>query len=91
MDALELFPRYPNGPKPVLLLDGHQSRLGFEFLEYINANDARWFVCLGVPMEPSYGKLAIPHNRMVVLGSPSSRTNMNCSKLNKMKRYQKAY
>jgi hypothetical protein len=35
--------------QPVLLLDGHQSRLKLPFLRYINDKDHKWTVCLGVP------------------------------------------
>ena len=35
LDHLEVFPR-ANGKKPVLLVDGHGSRFGLDFLEYIN-------------------------------------------------------
>lgn len=46
MDGLNLFPRV-NGKRPMLLLDGHQSRLQLPFLQYIRDND--WCVCIGVP------------------------------------------
>jgi hypothetical protein len=34
---------------PVLLLDGHQSRMKLPFLEYVNNPEHKWMVCLGVP------------------------------------------
>jgi hypothetical protein len=34
---------------PFVLLDGHGSHFGLEFLCYINKNDTKWTVCLGVP------------------------------------------
>ena len=37
------------GRIPFVLLDGHQSRFDLSFLEYINADEHKWNVCLGVP------------------------------------------
>ena len=37
------------GQIPFVLLDGHQSRFDLGFLEYINADEHKWNVCLGVP------------------------------------------
>jgi hypothetical protein len=34
---------------PFLLLDGHGSRFGLDFLRYINNRETRWTVCIGVP------------------------------------------
>jgi hypothetical protein len=48
MDSQNIFDR-ANGEKPVLVLDGHHSRMDLEFLEYINDEDHKWFVCIGVP------------------------------------------
>lgn len=48
MDELDLFDRQGNNT-PFLLLDGHHSRLGLEFLEYINNPNHLWRVCIGVP------------------------------------------
>ena len=48
LDFLEVFPR-ANGMKPVLLVDGHGSRFGLDFLEYINDPAHIWTVCIGVP------------------------------------------
>ena len=53
MDDLELFPRQ-DGLKPFLLLDGHGSRLELPFLQYVNDEDHRWIVCIGVPYGTSY-------------------------------------
>jgi hypothetical protein len=53
LDELELFPR-ENGLKPFLLLDGHESRLELPFLQYVNDDDHRWIVCIGVPYGTSY-------------------------------------
>ncbi len=54
MDALDLFPREEDGPKPFLLLDGHGSRLELPFLEYINDPTHQWVICIGVPYGTSY-------------------------------------
>ena len=35
--------------KLFMLLDGHGSRFGLPFLEYINNNQHTWAVCIGVP------------------------------------------
>jgi hypothetical protein len=48
-DYIDLFPRVPGGPIPVLIVDGHQSRLAPVFVEYINNKNHTWKVCLGVP------------------------------------------
>jgi hypothetical protein len=53
MDKLELFPRI-DGLKPFLLLDGHGSRLELPFLQYVNDDNHRWIVCIGVPYGTSY-------------------------------------
>jgi len=34
---------------PMIICDGHDSRLQLTFLEYIGAEDTKWDVCLGVP------------------------------------------
>jgi hypothetical protein len=48
-DGIELFERNPGGPIPMLIVDGHQSRLDPKFVSYINNNSHEWRVCLGVP------------------------------------------
>ena len=48
-NALQLFDRYLGGPVPMLIADGHQSRLDPRFVSYINNKDHEWRVCLGVP------------------------------------------
>jgi hypothetical protein len=48
-DSIDLFPRVPGGPIPVLIVDGHQSCLAPVFVEYINDKNHTWKVCLGVP------------------------------------------
>jgi hypothetical protein len=35
--------------KPFLLLDGHGSRFELPFLDYVNATETKWTVCIGVP------------------------------------------
>ena len=47
-DKIDLFPRVP-GLMPMLVIDGHQSRLDPLFIEYVNNARHRWKVCLGVP------------------------------------------
>jgi hypothetical protein len=54
LDELDVFPRYPGGPVPVLIIDGHESRLDPKFLTYINDQGHVWKVCLGVPYATSY-------------------------------------
>ena len=44
-----LFPRVEGGPIPMLIIDGHQSRLGPKFIRYINDKGHTWIVCFGVP------------------------------------------
>lgn len=54
-DKIELFPR-PNGadgPFPMVIVDGHQSRYDPGFVDYINDKEHRWKVCLGVPYATS--------------------------------------
>lgn len=48
-DKMNLFPRTAGGPIPVLLVDGHGSRLDPAFVDYINNESHPWKVCLGVP------------------------------------------
>ena len=48
-DSIELFPRVPGGPTPLLIVDGHQIRLDPMFVDYINDQRHTWKVCLGVP------------------------------------------
>jgi hypothetical protein len=54
LDELDVFPRVPGGPVPVLIIDGHESRLDPTFLIYINDDNHIWKVCLGVPYATSY-------------------------------------
>ena len=49
LDEKEVFPRSEGGPKPLLILDGHPSRINLDFLRYINDDDHEWFVNIGVP------------------------------------------
>ena len=48
MDELELFDR-STGRKPFLLVDGHHSRFGLPFLDYIFDDVHPWMVSIGVP------------------------------------------
>jgi hypothetical protein len=47
MDNLELFPR--DTCKPILVLDGHNSRFEVDLLQYIADPNHPWSVCFGVP------------------------------------------
>lgn len=51
-DEIDLFPPV-DGIIPFLLFDGHQTRLDPMFIDYINDDDHRWKVCLGVPYATS--------------------------------------
>jgi hypothetical protein len=53
MDRLKLVVRV-DGKYPVLVIDGHETRLNPKFLEYINGEGHMWFVLLGVPYATSY-------------------------------------
>mmetsp|Transcript_50208 Transcript_50208/g.92848 ORF Transcript_50208/g.92848 Transcript_50208/m.92848 type:complete len:263 (-) Transcript_50208:492-1280(-) len=61
MDDLDLFPRVDGGPTPVVLLDGHQSRLLQAFLEYVNDDAHLWFALMGLPYGTSPEELNL-HN-----------------------------
>ena len=50
LDKLNIYTKDRNkGIIPFVLLDGHQSRFDIDFLTYINDDDHKWNVCLGVP------------------------------------------
>ena len=49
LDAIGVYQRTPNGPRPVLILDGHETRLSYPFLEYVNQPSHYWSVNLGAP------------------------------------------
>ncbi len=53
MDGLNLFDR-SNGVPPFLLLNGHGSRFGLSFLQYIACKDHEWKVFIGIPYITSY-------------------------------------
>ncbi len=53
LDSLDLFDR-STGLNPFLILDGHGSRFKFDFLEYINSNEHKWNVNIGLPYGTSY-------------------------------------
>ncbi len=36
---------------PFLLLDGHGSRFELPFLDYVNSEETKWNVCIGVPYD----------------------------------------
>ncbi len=52
-DTNNVFPRYPGGPIPFLLVNGHNTRLDPLFIDYINDSSHWWKVCLGVPYATS--------------------------------------
>ena len=79
MDELELFPR-TNIVKPLLLLDGHSSRLEIPFLHYINNPKDHWVVSFGTPMKLPCGRLGTPKKRMVPLTLQSIVQRMKCWK-----------
>jgi len=53
IDTKEVFDR-STGLSPFLLLDGHGSRCDLEFLEYINSEETKWHVNIGLPYGTSY-------------------------------------
>ncbi len=53
IDFCEVFDR-TMGLRPFLILDGHGSRFDLEFLEYINAEETKWNVDLGLPYGTPY-------------------------------------
>jgi hypothetical protein len=48
-DSIDLCPCIPDGPIPLLIVDGHQSHLAPAFVEYLDEKNHTWKVCLGVP------------------------------------------
>ena len=48
MDEMDLVPR-SNNVSPLILLDGHRSRLEMPFLKYVNTPKDHWVACIGVP------------------------------------------
>jgi hypothetical protein len=49
IDQSGIFPQNNELGMPFLLIDGHHSRTRIPFLEYINDEEHRWKVCIGVP------------------------------------------
>ena len=47
-DLIDLFPRHPGGPIPMLIVDGHQSCLDPGFIKYINEPHHKCKVCFVV-------------------------------------------
>ncbi len=68
-DSIDLFPRVPGGPIPMLIVDGHQSHLAPVFVEYINDKNNTWKVCLSVPYATTLWQVggALEQNGMVKL------------------------
>ena len=48
-DSIDLFPRAPGGPIPMMILYRNQSRLDLTLINYINDDGHPWKICLGVP------------------------------------------
>jgi len=49
LDKLGVYPRGEGIPNPVLLVDGHGSRLDEPFMEHIMGKEHRWHAFIGVP------------------------------------------
>jgi hypothetical protein len=49
IDNLKIYERVEGGPTPFLLINGHHSRMGLSFLDYITDKEHEWCVCIGVP------------------------------------------
>ena len=59
LDAIKLFDRHPDMPPPAILVDGHSSRFGMPFLNYISNQDEKgkddngechyWNAYIGLP------------------------------------------
>ncbi len=49
LDCLKIYERVPGGPTPFVLLDAHDSRLQVPFLRYVNEEEHKWKVCIGLP------------------------------------------
>jgi len=54
IDDLQVFDRTTTGLNPFLLLDGHGSQFELDFLEYINREETKWVVNIGLPHGTSY-------------------------------------
>jgi len=53
LDKQEIYSRN-DGVRPMIILDGHDSRLKPTFLNYINSIQTKWYVCLGTPYSTGY-------------------------------------
>jgi hypothetical protein len=49
MYALGLYKRVPGGPIPFVLFNAHDSQLQVPFLRYVNDEEHKWKVCIGLP------------------------------------------
>ena len=63
-DQIELFPRVEGGPIPVLIVDGHQSRLDPKFVDYSNNKKLHGQSALAFHMPQHCGRLVMHRNRM---------------------------
>ena len=59
LDVLKVFDR-STGKTPFIILDGHGSRLGLSFLNYINNSLYPWAACIGVPYGTSLWQVGDP-------------------------------
>ena len=48
-DSREIFPQFPSGYIPFLIVDGHNTQLDPTFIAYINNIEHHWKVCFGLP------------------------------------------
>ena len=53
LDEQEIFVR-EHGLTPMIILDGHESRLHLPFLTYIDKEGTKWIICHGTPYGTSY-------------------------------------
>jgi hypothetical protein len=58
-DETDVFPWLPGGIIPVLIVDGHQSRLDPKFMEYINDDGHVGRFALGCLMQQHCGRLVM--------------------------------
>lgn len=49
LDEMKVYDRSDGAPEPCVVVDGHDSRLSRNFLEYINHRTHKWNFALGVP------------------------------------------
>lgn len=77
LDVLNVIPRDDN-IKPLLLIDGHKSRLEIPFLEYINTPTDHWVVCLGVPYGTALWQVGDSKEQNGSFNIAMTKANKNC-------------